>query len=88
LIVLAARFQLPPQALRWMIFNVALEGVVGTIPLIGDLFDAIYKSNLRNLAILEQHLQVAEPELSQVDPLELSSIDELMQPEATIAPIK
>jgi hypothetical protein len=88
LIVLAARFQLPGKALRWMIFNVALEGVVGVVPLLGDLFDALYKANLRNLAILEEHLQATEPELSQIDPLELSSIDELMQPDVTIVPAK
>lgn len=49
-----------------MIFNVGLETVVGTVPLVGDLFDAFYKSNIRNLAILEQHLAVVEPKLKEV----------------------
>lgn len=49
-----------------MIFNVGLEAVVGTVPFVGDLFDAFYKSNIRNLAILEQHLTVVEPELKEV----------------------
>jgi hypothetical protein len=49
-----------------MIFNVALESVVGTVPLVGDLFDAFYKSNIRNLAILEKHLMAVEPELEEV----------------------
>jgi len=36
------------------------------VPLVGDLFDAFYKSNIRNLAILEKHLTVVEPELQEV----------------------
>ena len=55
-----------PADLLKMIFNVALESVLGTVPLVGDLFDAFYKSNIRNLAILEQHLMAAEPELEEI----------------------
>jgi hypothetical protein len=66
IIFLATRFGIPRQDLAKMVFNVGLEAVVGTVPLIGDLFDAFYKSNIRNLAILEQHLTVVEPELKEV----------------------
>ncbi|MEH1816688.1 MULTISPECIES: DUF4112 domain-containing protein [unclassified Nostoc] len=72
IIFLATRFGIPRQDLAKMIFNVGLETVVGTVPLVGDLFDAFYKSNIRNLAILEQHLTVVEPELKKVSD-ELSS---------------
>jgi hypothetical protein len=74
IIVMAARFGLPRSVLGWMIFNVGLEAVLGSVPLIGDLFDAFYKSNIRNLALLEQHLQTAEPELREQDPLNLASV--------------
>lgn len=70
IIYLAARFGLPREILQKMIFNIALEATVGSVPLVGDLFDAYYKSNIRNLALLEQHLQVAEPELNEVTPLQ------------------
>ena len=66
IIFLATRFGIPRQELAKMIFNVGLETVVGTVPLVGDLFDAFYKSNIRNLAILEQHLTVVEPKLKEV----------------------
>lgn len=66
IIFLATRFGIPHQDLAKMIFNVGLEAVVGTVPLVGDLFDAFYKSNIRNLAILEQHLTKVEPELQKV----------------------
>jgi hypothetical protein len=39
-----------------MLANVGVDTLVGEIPLLGDLFDAGFKSNLRNMALLEQHL--------------------------------
>ncbi|MFN6564054.1 MAG: DUF4112 domain-containing protein [Nostoc sp. ChiSLP01] len=66
IIFLATRFGIPRQDLAKMIFNVGLETVVGTVPFVGDLFDAFYKSNIRNLAILEQHLTVVEPEIKEL----------------------
>jgi hypothetical protein len=38
-----------------MIFNVAIDTLVGAVPLIGDLFDFAWKANDMNLALLEQH---------------------------------
>ena len=37
-------------------FNVAVDLVVGAIPLLGDLFDVYFKSNQRNVALLQRHL--------------------------------
>jgi hypothetical protein len=39
-----------------MTFNVALEGLVGMIPLAGDVFDAAYKANQRNVRLLNAWL--------------------------------
>lgn len=36
--------------------NVALDAVVGVVPLFGDLFDAAWKANLRNMTLLERHV--------------------------------
>jgi Domain of unknown function (DUF4112) len=66
IIYLAARFDLPQKMLAKMIFNVGLESVIGAVPFFGDIFDAFYKSNIRNLEILEQHLTQVEPELERV----------------------
>lgn len=77
LLILASRFGLPKNVLGWMLFNISLEAIVGSIPLIGDVFDAFYKSNIRNLELLEKHLQVSEPDLGEVDPLNLSSFSTL-----------
>ncbi|MGF1513274.1 MAG: DUF4112 domain-containing protein [Elainellaceae cyanobacterium] len=74
-LVMAARFRLPMPLLRGMIFNVALEAVLGSIPVVGDVFDAFFKANIRNLAVLEQHLQESAPELQAADSENLSSVD-------------
>lgn len=73
ILYLAARFRLPGNLLRQMVLNVALESVVGTVPLVGDFFDAAFKSNVRNLALLEKHLQADSPDLQEADDLDLSS---------------
>ena len=62
IIFLATRFRIPAEDLGQMIFNVGLEAVVGTVPLVGDVFDAFYKSNIRNLNILEEHLSKVQLE--------------------------
>ena len=54
----AAQLGVPKPQLTRMIANVALEVVGGSVPLLGDLFDVALKANLRNLAIIEQHLGV------------------------------
>jgi len=66
LIYLATRFNIPQKTLGKMIYNIGLEAVVGSVPLVGDIFDAFYKSNMRNLALLEAHLEESEPELAAV----------------------
>ena len=43
-----------------MILNVVLDTVVGTVPLVGDLFDAAFKANRRNLELLERELAAYE----------------------------
>ncbi|MBD2181342.1 DUF4112 domain-containing protein [Planktothrix sp. FACHB-1355] len=68
IIYLAARFGLPPEIMYKMILNIGLEAVVGAVPLVGDLFDAYFKSNIRNLELLEKHLMVVEPEIIEKSP--------------------
>ena len=53
----AARLGVSRATLTRMIGNVALDTIVGEIPLVGDLFDAGWKANTKNLALLEAHLQ-------------------------------
>jgi uncharacterized protein DUF4112 len=43
-----------------MLANVALDGVVGVVPVAGDLFDAAFRANRRNVALLRTHLDRQE----------------------------
>src|SRR3954467_6698029 len=47
----AAALGTPRSILARMAFNVALEGLVGVIPLAGDVFDAAFKANQRNVRL-------------------------------------
>ena len=38
-----------------MIVNVAIDALVGAVPVLGDLFDFAWKANARNLALLDRH---------------------------------
>jgi hypothetical protein len=57
LLLRAARFGIPPGLLGRMIGNVAVDTVVGSIPLLGSVFDLFFKANNRNLSLLRRHLQ-------------------------------
>lgn len=51
----ARRLGVPRRKVWRMAANVALDGVVGAVPVLGDLFDVAFKANRRNLAIIEEH---------------------------------
>jgi hypothetical protein len=53
----AARLGVPRTLLARMGYNVAVDALVGAVPVLGDLFDAGYKANLRNLALVHEHLE-------------------------------
>ncbi|CAD6569189.1 MAG: hypothetical protein TREMPRED_005090 [Tremellales sp. Tagirdzhanova-0007] len=49
-------FGVPLPILGYMFLNTIADVVVGIVPLIGDFLDNLFKSNLRNLALLESWL--------------------------------
>jgi hypothetical protein len=44
-----------------MLFNLAVDAGVGMFPLLGDFFDVAWKANVKNLRLLEEHLQTSSP---------------------------
>jgi hypothetical protein len=38
-----------------MIVNILIDAIVGSVPLIGDLFDIAFKANMRNLRLMQEH---------------------------------
>jgi hypothetical protein len=51
----AARLGVPAVTLLRMLLNIAIDALIGSIPVAGDLFDFAWKSNLRNVALVEHH---------------------------------
>jgi hypothetical protein len=44
-----------------MLANIALDGFVGAVPLVGDAFDVMWRSNRRNVQLLREWLSRARP---------------------------
>jgi hypothetical protein len=57
----AARAEVPILTLARMLANVGIDTLVGSVPALGDVFDAVWKSNMKNVALLERHLAVSAP---------------------------
>lgn len=51
----AWRMGAPKALVTRMLGNVGIEFAVGSVPVIGDLFDMAFKANLRNLALLDAY---------------------------------
>lgn len=45
-----------PGALVLMLGNLVVDMIIGSVPLIGDLFDIAYNANVRNIRLLEASL--------------------------------
>lgn len=56
LIVLAARLGLPRELVVRMVVNALLDAAIGSIPVVGDVFDFFWKVNKRNLRLVERYL--------------------------------
>lgn len=49
----AARLGVSKRTLARMTMNVLVESVVGSVPVLGDLLDAVWKANARNMDLVE-----------------------------------
>ena len=62
ILVAAVRYRVPKVTLLRMGMNIGIDYVVGSFPLVGDLFDAWWKSNQRNVALLSKRATVSASE--------------------------
>ncbi|MFB6220728.1 MAG: DUF4112 domain-containing protein [Halolamina sp.] len=53
------RIGLPTVSVLWMLLVVAVDATAGSVPVVGDALDIAWKSNQRNVARIEQHLDAA-----------------------------
>lgn len=56
IILMAARRGVPRAVLWRMLANVAIDTGFGAVPLVGDFFDVAWRSNTRNVDLLERHI--------------------------------
>jgi hypothetical protein len=50
----------PAHVIARMLGNVAIDGIVGAVPLVGDAFDVMWRSNRRNMRLLQEWLDKEE----------------------------
>jgi hypothetical protein len=64
LYILAAgvRYRVSKATLLRMGFNIAVDYLLGSVPLVGDLFDAVWKSNQMNVELLRRRATVSAAE--------------------------
>jgi Domain of unknown function (DUF4112) len=62
LILEATRFGIPRVVLGRMVVNLTVDLGIGAIPLIGDVYDFLFRSNARNLDLFRRY--ALEPETS------------------------
>jgi hypothetical protein len=54
IVLTAARNGAPAPVIGRMLANVVLDTAIGSIPVLGDLFDVAYQSNMKNVELLER----------------------------------
>jgi Domain of unknown function (DUF4112) len=62
ILVAAVRHRVPKITILRMGFNIAIDYVMGSLPVIGDLADAWWKSNHMNIDLLRKHATVSGEE--------------------------
>ncbi len=59
----ARNLGLPRWQLIRMMANVGIDTTLGAVPLVGDVFDFLFRSNSKNLRIIKRHLDKHHPEM-------------------------
>jgi hypothetical protein len=47
----------PAHVIARMIGNVAVDGIFGSVPLVGDAFDVAFRANRRNMRLLREWME-------------------------------
>jgi hypothetical protein len=62
ILVSAVRYRVPKITILRMGLNIAIDYAVGSLPVVGDMFDAWWKSNQMNLELLKRRATVSATE--------------------------
>ncbi len=55
LLLIMARNGASGYVMARMVLNILIDALIGSIPIIGDLFDVAFKANVRNMRLMHQH---------------------------------
>jgi hypothetical protein len=61
----AAKMGVPRVTIARMGLNLGIDYVIGSLPLVGDVFDVWWKSNVRNVDLVRRHLSIVQGEARQ-----------------------
>lgn len=53
----ARKLGVPKWVLWRMMANTALDATLGSVPVLGDAFDVMFRANLKNMALLRRHME-------------------------------
>jgi hypothetical protein len=56
ILILAVQLGIPKVVLARMGINIAVNAIIGAIPIFGDIISIWFRSNVRNVALLERYL--------------------------------
>lgn len=56
ILLIAAQYRLPKVVLLRMAANVAINAIIGALPVFGDVFSIWFRSNARNAQLLERYV--------------------------------
>ena len=67
LLLLAIRERVPTVVIGRMVVNIGIDTLLGSVPVVGDLFDLFFKSNRKNLELIEKYRDDPDAEPSFAD---------------------
>jgi len=60
ILLIAAQYRLPTIVILRMGINIALNAMIGAVPIFGDIFSIGFRSNVKNVQLLERYLSTGE----------------------------
>ncbi len=57
LVATMAKHGASPRLVARMLFNVILDAFVGSVPILGNIFDLVYKANYRNAELMREYYE-------------------------------
>jgi hypothetical protein len=84
----AKRLNMPAKELAKMTGRVGLDAIIGAIPVVGDIFDFVYKSNIKNAEVLRKHFEeiASDNDIIKIQEKELTAEDRDAEMEVLVRP--